>query len=309
MPQTDVLCGNCPQCGEALEIPAHLHEFSCLYCGARLTSTAFSVRPQLEVSEIDAEACASYYRTHVLQVITNHIGIEKEMTRTKYAGAFERYRHANAEIFRQLDLAVSGNAITPEGAAKSFLDQLEDHWSADARWYKSRSSMLEADKFNIAIYLVPMVRSLSLSCGEAYCNALQAQWVARHPQSPFFLGQFEEINGSFQKRFLGLCFITTAVCQQEGKPDDCAELTAFRRFRDGYLRSCPDGPALIAKYYDIAPGIVLRLDLSENRNAKYQEIREQYLDPCYRAILSGDLNQCKKHYIDMMRNLEQEYLH
>ena len=132
--------------------------------------------------------------------------------------------------------------------------------------------------------------------------------MARYPKSPFYLGTYEELSGGFQKKFLGLCFITTAVCRHSGKPDDCQELTAFRGFRDGYLRACPDGPALIDEYYNIAPGIVLRIELSPDREARYANIRETYLEPCFADIQAGRLRQCKDRYVDMVRNLEQEYL-
>ena len=114
--------------------------------------------------------------------------------------------------------------------------------------------------------------------------------------------------GFRKKKFLGLCFITTAVCESEGKPDDCAELTAFRAFRDGYLKAQPDGAALIEEYYRIAPTIVMCIDVCGDRDARYAAIREQYLQPCYNALQAGDLAGCKTKYVRMVRDLEREYL-
>ena len=76
MAQTDVLTGRCPGCGEELEIPAHLKQFSCMYCGARLTPSEL-VNDAGTDETVDGEACAAYYRAHVLESITNHPGIEK----------------------------------------------------------------------------------------------------------------------------------------------------------------------------------------------------------------------------------------
>ena len=90
----------------------------------------------------------------------------------------------------------------------------------------------------IAIFLVPAIRKLALPTSEDFCDVLQKEWVRRYPKTPFYLGSYEEISTGFRKKILGLCFITTAVCEEEGKPDDCEELTAFRAFRDGYLKSC-----------------------------------------------------------------------
>lgn len=41
--------------------------------------------------------------------------------------------------------------------------------------------------------------------------------------------------------FTGGCYITTATCEEYGKPDDCYELTTFRNFRDNWLKNNPMG--------------------------------------------------------------------
>ena len=91
-------------------------------------------------------------------------------------------------------------------------------------------------------------------------------------------------------------------------PDDCAELTAFRAFRDGYLMETADGPDLVEEYYRIAPQIVAAIDGCADRADRYETIRRQYLQPCYDALCNGREGECKAHYIRMVRDLEQEYL-
>ena len=147
-----------------------------------------------------------------------------------------------------------------------------------------------------------------LPVSEEFVSLLQKKWVERYPKSPFYLGDYESISGGFRKKFLGLCFITTAVCQELGKPDDCAELTAFRAFRDGYLAAQPDGEALIREYYNIAPGIVTCINTCSDRHASYERIREQYLTPCYEDLLAGRNADCKTRYVQMVRDLERKYL-
>jgi len=309
MAQTELLHGICPHCKEALDIPAHLKQFSCMYCGARLTPSDFCIEPAAAPGNtIDGDAAAAYYRDHVIETITKHLGIEKEMTRSSYYESFTRYTTDCAEIFSQLDQAVSVGAITLEQAVEHFLDALKHRWETEKSWKQSVNTMIEIDKFVLAIYLVPMVLELKLSVSEDYCTILHEKWMARYPKYPFYLGTYEELSSGFNKKFLGLCFITTAVCRHSGKPDDCAELTAFRNFRDGYLRSCPDGPALIDKYYNIAPGIVLRLELSNDRDARYAAIQETYLEPCFADLQAGRLGSCKERYTEMVLNLEREYL-
>ena len=38
MSEQEFLSGFCPKCGESLKVPAKLSQFSCMYCGARLTA-------------------------------------------------------------------------------------------------------------------------------------------------------------------------------------------------------------------------------------------------------------------------------
>lgn len=106
----------------------------------------------------------------------------------------------------------------------------------------------------------------------------------------------------------GGCYITTAVCKNSRKPDDCYELQTFRNFRDGWLQKQPDGIPLIRKYYLLAPKIVELIDASENADAVYNEIREDYLKPCLQYIEKGEMERCKEHYTKMVCSLISRYL-
>lgn len=306
MAQTEMRSGICPKCGEKLEIPVQLKQFSCMYCGARLSLADLEV-PFAEplISSDEARQARGYYEAHILEVITNHKGIEQKLTKTGYGPAMDQYAEANRQIFDSLNTAHAAGVLTLEEAAAQFLDQLENRWNNSR---KNTNSLREQDKFVIAIFLIPMIRRLALPCSEDYCITLHAQWRKRYPKSIFEIGDYDTINAGFKKKFLGLCFITTAVCQQSGKPDDCAELTAFRSFRDGYLRACSDGPMLIDRYYQIAPSIVLEIEKTPDKAARYDAIWQTYLVPCYNDLQTGRLQQCKVRYEQMVHELEKEYL-
>ena len=305
MSQQEMITVQCTGCGHTLQIPEGLDEFSCLYCGARMTKQNLPA----PVPPSEAEAALSYYKDHILDVIRNHLGIEKMVTGKDFDGAFTGYMNANRAVFEQLDLAVRGGVCNVDTASSVFLDQLEQYWENGTDRKQSKKFMLETDKFVIAVFLVPMIGELNLSISKSYSEALQKLWCQRHPKAPFYIGTYSDLSKGFQKKILGLCFITTALCRQEGKPDDCAELTAFRAFRDGYLRSCPDGQALIEEYYDIAPGIVLHLDQSCDKDVLYADLKKTYLQPCYEDILAGRFAACKERYVAMVRSLERKYLH
>ncbi len=276
-----------------------------MYCGARLTADQLNAEKAPTAEDLQA---AAYYHDHILEVITNHMGIEKQLTKNGYAPAIDQYAEANSKTFECLNTAWEAGVLTLEAAAADFLDQLEAKWADDAS-RKRKEVLQETDKFTIAVFLVPMVRRLALPCCETFCEAFHAQWMQRYPKARWEIGDFETINGGFKKKAFGLCFITTVVCQHSGKPDNCKELTAFRQFRDGYLRSCPDGPDLIDEYYATAPQIVLEIEQTSDPASRYAAIRSQWLEPCYQDLQAGNLRQCKDRYTAMVRQLQKEYLH
>ena len=290
----------CPECGAELQIPQQLTEYSCMYCGARLSDSV----PQ-PLDEASAEELEAVYAA-LISCVTGYPDYNQKITRDLYAPSFDTYRAGCAPVFERLNAA----ACTDEqiaAAADRLLDDLATAWDGE-KSKTARQRRMTDDKIIVAIFLVPMVRTMELPVSEPFCKALQEKWCERYPKDPFYLGTYDAIAGGFRKKFLGLCFITTAVCQSRGLPDDCAELTAFRAFRDGYLRTCPDGAALIDEYYNIAPGIVACIDVCGDRDARYDAIRADYLAPCYRDLQAGKLEDCKNRYVRMVRALEKEYL-
>jgi len=99
------------------------------------------------------------------------------------------------------------------------------------------------------------------------------------------------------------CFITTAVCEYFGKPDNCWELTLLRHFRDHYMRSTVTGRALVEQYYDIAPEIVRALNESEQRDLIYSMLWQHYIRPCLQLIVDEKPEACQRLYQDMVEML------
>jgi tetratricopeptide (TPR) repeat protein len=104
------------------------------------------------------------------------------------------------------------------------------------------------------------------------------------------------------------CFITTATCAALGKPDDCVELNAFRRFRDNWLLRQTDGQTLVDEYYRTAPAIVAAIDRSPEKNAAYSSLWREYLDPCLSLIEAGRFSECKEMYREMVVTLQNAWL-
>ena len=104
------------------------------------------------------------------------------------------------------------------------------------------------------------------------------------------------------------CYITTAVCDWQGKADDCYELTQFRRFRDLWLINEPDGKELIEEYYSIAPLIVEKIESNKDRADIYSLIFDGYLSQCLQKIESKDYQGCKQKYVEMVNGLKEKFL-
>ena len=103
------------------------------------------------------------------------------------------------------------------------------------------------------------------------------------------------------------CFITTATCKSEGKPDDCDELTAFRRYRDETLSQTDEGKALIEEYYRIAPAIVERISQEDNAEEIYSYLYSEYIMPGYKLLQLGLGDEAKKLYAKGVIMLANKY--
>ena len=116
---------------------------------------------------------------------------------------------------------------------------------------------------------------------------------------------YEKIEQGFHRKF---CYITTAVCESQGKPDDCYELELLRSYRDEYLLASEEGQALVKEYYNIAPTIVNRIGHQENPHQIYDEIWNSWLSDCVRLIEKGEHEACKERYMDMVYELKGRYM-
>lgn len=306
--EQEFILGKCPKCMQELKVPASLAAFSCMYCGARLAQGELLTGPEAPAAADEAAFTAAL--DGLAGCVRNYRGYHKKVTKAEYEPSFAVYEDGCRAVAIRLDAGVAGlsaqaRAAKLREAAGRMLDELAADWSEKG----APRFLSEEDKYVVALYFVPMVLRQGLPSSREFAETLQAVWVERYPKSPFYVGDYDTLAGGFQKKkFFGLCFITTAVCESEGKPDDCAELTAFRAFRDGYLKAQPDGEALIEEYYRIAPTIVMCIDVCGDRAERYAAIRRQYLQPCYDALQAGDLAGCKQKYVRMVRDLEREYL-
>ena len=102
------------------------------------------------------------------------------------------------------------------------------------------------------------------------------------------------------------CFITTATTISLGKGDNCAELLAFRKFRDTYVSLHYNKD--VDHYYILAPKIVSAIEKLPASKAIYASIWETYLERAYRHILNDNNTEAYNSYKKMVSELEEQFL-
>ena len=102
----------------------------------------------------------------------------------------------------------------------------------------------------------------------------------------------------------GGCFLTTAVTAMRGEPDGGPTLTLLRAFRDGWLSRHPDGPALVAEYYSVAPRIVAAIPPG---HAEWERIAAE-VDLAAAMVAAGEPASAFAVYRSMMVRLIRGWL-
>lgn len=288
-----MLSAPCPKCGQGLQIPGDLQEFSCMYCGVRLTRD--------DLLQDGADALYACVAERIGGCVTNHRDALQYLQPKKYTPHYEAYKSSCGDFFKELN---SLPAAFHEKLADALLDHIDQWVAENKKPLQSADGLLDDVKFTLCLLFVPAAREEAPWQGTAFCTMLREKWLARHPKHIFQLTSFEDISQGFDRK--KLCFITTAACTWQGKADDCAELTAFRTFRDGWLAAQPDGEALIEEYYRIAPGLVTAMNVTQP-DILYPALWAEHLKPCYDALLRGDHADCKRRYMHMVRTLSQKF--
>ena len=171
--------GLCPKCGGELRVPGTLDEFSCMFCGARLTPDALVTQAP---APMDAETAARAFEDAAGKLagcIRDFAGYNRKIVRDEFEGAFAEYEARTRAVFEQLDRAVCAReperAALLDAAAERMLCDLEAAWQADPKWSRkaSRSAIRDDDKIILAIFFVPALRRQKLSLSEAFSECLR----------------------------------------------------------------------------------------------------------------------------------------
>lgn len=224
-----------------------------------------------------------------------------------YAEAFQAYLRKYIEVIDAIEKVY----VKEDGVDEEWLSKLADHLVDQAsveleRIPKKgkRNEQLVNYNMTLAVYLFPAILEQKGQSAEPLTDLLVEKWNAAFKTS-VGKANYEKIDSGFQKKF---CYITTAVCESQGKPDDCYELNLLRNYRDQYLMSTPEGAKIVKEYYNIAPTIVSRIERSEAPGQVYEEIWQNYLSPCISLIEEGKPEVCRERYMAMVYELKGRYM-
>ncbi len=228
-------------------------------------------------------------------------------SKKKYADSFQKisaeHRQTLEAIEREYITVIDRDQMLTNMSAA-----LIDHAAEELAGCKKRRTEQKMLDLNLtmAVFVIPMVLEFHGESSRDLADKLVAGWKTQFPKSNITTADYETIEAGFHKKF---CYITTAVCRCFDKPDDCYELTLLRDYRDGYLAESPGGEELIQEYYDVAPSIVKHIDQQPNALEIYQSIWDQWLSPCIEMIEASQLEDCRLHYTEMVRCMQEQYFH
>lgn len=224
-----------------------------------------------------------------------------------YPEAFQAYLRKYIEVIDAIEKVY----VKEEGVDEEWLSKLAEHLVDQAsveleRIPKKgkRNEQLINYNMTLAVYVFPAILEQKGQSAEPLTDLLVEKWNAAF-KTTVGKASYEKIEAGFHRK---LCYITTAVCESQGKADDCYELTLLRNYRDEYLLSTPEGEALVKEYYNIAPTIVNRIAHSETPGKIYEEIWQNYLLPCVNLIEEGKPEVCRKQYMAMVYELKGRYM-
>lgn len=282
----------CPHCGKEFQISGDAGEkVFCPYCAQPQEPDAAAVSsvPLGEAAGLlPPEAFSDVIRFDRLNA--NH-----------YVESFASYRQA---ILPALQAYLREEAAYGDKAAELFSGALFDGFTREEQSARKKSVREFDLRISITTLMIPAILDLNTPAADRLTDLFLQKWNAVH-REPLGRATYSEIQKGFRKK---LCFITTAVCTELGKGDDCGELRALRAFRDGYLSRTPLGRKKISEYYLFAPLIVGSVEASGQAEAEWNRVYRDYLSPCLAALRRHRPGKCERIYETMMSELEQKWL-
>lgn len=298
----------CPACQSEIEIPLYVLTLNCPTCGENI-----DLEKQKNITEADPD--------DVLELIAekNQIALDgipdeilfkrdigKNFNRERYTLLFTQYTDRIRPSIEALNEAFLYTVNQKDKVLTDFAEAISERIirlaKANTKGSYTFSEALMDARFLVSAFFVPAIIEQCLEISDPLSDAIIGYWNDKYPKNKLTKSNFAQIFQGFNKK---LCYITTAICRNHQKTDNCYELSLLRQYRDGWLTSQPDGERLINQYYLFAPMIVQGIEKQPNRDEIYSVLEQTYLSECVRQIENREYEACKKTYIAMVLDMEQ----
>ena len=306
----------CPHCKEEMQAPAGRESILCMFCGERIDMTAAGIKEAENngpaADNADAGKCyenLNFILEHAGAACKEYSAKVKAFRKDSYHELFERYKEENYAFYTAVKLVL-------DYASEESLDGIY-HQIAGAFIREQEAALEQVKKKNekftvqmdknmfMAVYVLPSIKEIGGKKADELAEAICKEWGESFKDSNIIASDYDSIVQGFKRK---LCYVTTAVCQNLNKGEDCEALRLIKEFRDVYLSEAEGGPEMIEEYYDIAPTLVKRIAKDAEAQAKYVWLWNTYLAPCVEYIKSGRMEPCKETYCHMMEELKREYM-
>lgn len=310
----------CPHCNEEMQAPADRETILCMFCGGKIDMTKAERAEQTEEgsdsaqekSTADSARCQEnlqFVLTHTDSLFRDYAEKVKAFKRNSYPELFEKHKEENYAFYRSLKL-IFDNAAPEEleeiyrRIGEAFAEEQKQALAQAQKKNEKFSLQMDKNMFMV-IYVLPSIKEIQDKKADRLADVICEVWREAFKDGNISAADYDSIMAGFRRK---LCYVTTAVCRNLNKGEDCEELRLIRDFRDGYLASTKEGQALIEEYYDIAPTLVKRIEKDVRAKEKYLWLWNTYLAPCVAYIRAGEEENCKKTYCGMIEELRSEYM-
>lgn len=248
-----------------------------------------NIRKSMEALFDDAFDAKSRYNKH------NYERIFKEL--------YDKYTKVLEEI-----ASVCENSENPEEVLREIAACVPEKVNRKMQVLPKRKKDFQLLDYNMALvtFFTPVLNYNRNKYCEQLATLTVEYWNQIFENGKLTAATYETIQSGFKSR---LCYVTTAVCESQGRPDNCYELNLLRDYRDHYLLNEAGEKELVYEYYNVAPTIVKRISRQENSREIYEDIWDTYLKPCIQMIENDKKAECKNIYCDMVRQLQKRYLY
>lgn len=304
------LHANCPHCGKELPIPDDAETIVCMYCAQSIDVHALLRQAEKSVKEAEQllEQAVKSLPDNLMENGVQLQGFKMDSISAKTYPDLFRAKYEELlpalELFDKACRASENSENVIDRFAEAILIHFQNTIEAEGI-KKTSDNRFFNHVYQLVMFFIPSVLEYQSEFAEPLADAFLEKWKAVYPKNPIGKATYEKIKSGFKTK---LCFITTAVCQSQNRPDNCYELNTFRSFRDNWLAKTEGGTAKIQEYYLFAPMVVQAIDRSPRKDEVYHGIWQNYLVPCLNDIEQNKPESCAKLYEKMVRDLELEWL-